>query len=166
MIDRELLWKAWPDGYLARRGVSTVGGWLYDGFRWRKQSTNVEGAYLRQTPPEPGEIRSGDLLPAVDPADTATWATLLLDLADARGWTGGDSSPVVTGLTWVDVRDHGVTSWVLRVHFGLHWDHHRGRHVVHETYTFGSTRDSDMEIYDPTLALVRARIQCRRHWGA
>ena len=27
MIDQELLWKAWPDGFFAARGVLTVGGW-------------------------------------------------------------------------------------------------------------------------------------------
>ncbi len=142
-VNPDLLRRAWPDGFLAMCGVSTTRGWLYDGFRWRKKSTSAQGAYLRQTAPEPGEIRSGDLLPNVDPADTATWASLLRDLAEAAG-RGSEKSLAFA-----------------RSEKGL-W----GLYRVFDIYGDGVAADwiqlfSGVDTENPTEALVRARIQLR-----
>lgn len=100
-IDRKLLWKAWPAGFLAMRGASTVGGWVcirtptdcryanpqnwhffapFPVFRAGQHEASstrrLEGDEAMD-----GIRRQGDLLPVVDPSDVATWACLLLDLA-------------------------------------------------------------------------------------
>lgn len=146
-IDRELLRKAWPEGFLATKGVGTVGGWLFDGHRWLKISANTEGAYLRHTQPMPGEVRSGDLLPRVDPSDIATWACLKADLASASLSGMNVSLDPSTGLTWdnmgINPLREGVYKWVLR----------------------DGTRNPAQHFYLPTedqgLALVLGRIQLR-----
>lgn len=95
---RALLWKAYPDGYLAKRGVLTVGGWqcVADGqnrpepyilFLPPKRNSSPEILWLphQNTGPLVDAIPRGDLLPLPDPSDPATWACLLQDLAEASG---------------------------------------------------------------------------------
>ena len=129
-IEKELLWEAWPEGYLAIQGVSTVGGWQYlgespGGQRWFR---NKPGLHLLRAHKENGEYpahwpggwfatdlrvpekphKSGDLLPNVDPTDVATWACLLQDLAEAAGLA------VVKNLTWrTPGREMGPMTWLL-----------------------------------------------------
>ncbi len=140
-VDRKLLWKAWPDGALAMLGVSTVAGWLWDGFRWRRCSKNAVGSYLRQGTPEPGELRSGDLLPNVDPTDVATWACLLDDLARASARLG---SAERYDRTWSNT-DEG---------WRLFWQHRENSNITGTAFYLIDTDDA-------AEALVRARIQVR-----
>lgn len=118
-VDRELLWRAYPDGFLAGDGVGTVGGWRcvevapfgsvwsgrqVDGYRYAILGGDVtkdpDGMYERRSDWRLGmdtfraAIDLGDLLPNVDPADTATWACVKQDLANALGW------PFDGDLTW------------------------------------------------------------------
>lgn len=157
-VNRNLLWQAFPDGYLAMRGVTTVGGWTcwrtaeHDGktvvatFIRNKVfgevncfggfvTWNNKPADLPDTP-----VSSGDLLPNVDPADTATWACLLAELGRVAGlqeWRTLDF-----------YRDGTKHRWML-------WAFRPGSS---ETRAFvGLLFDTD----DPALALVRALIQSR-----
>lgn len=111
MIETSLLWKAWPDGYLATPGVTTQGGWVTtegeaeaQTIRWvhpggqnayshHGTSTVLVHAVRSVGWPEWLHSDCGNigtrildenlLLPRVDPRDTATWACLLADLAGA-----------------------------------------------------------------------------------
>lgn len=93
-VNRELLWAAYPDGYLAMRGVDTVGGWqcVQDNRVVPSRWVRAPGiAYHVQHESDP-EVRcardAGDLLPNLDPiGDPATWACALRDLAEAM-WPG------------------------------------------------------------------------------
>ena len=132
MIDRELLWKAWPDGYLAMRGMLTVGGWhcvarrehesLWTLLRSEGGMTTVYGLPCGGPPyerrscwrPEMDDFRLcaelGDLLPQVDPqVDPATWACCKLDLARAAGVAPGPRlaslGRIPTEISWI--RDDG-----------------------------------------------------------
>lgn len=82
---RDLLWKAYPDGYLAKRGVMTVGGWTYIGFDGRHSWVREPSEQYINSECDLTKIYEGrgDLLPLPDPSDTATWACLLEDLAEA-----------------------------------------------------------------------------------
>ena len=96
-IDTDLLRRAWPDGCLVARGVSTVGGFTcvrvygvgdrisiwyrdHDDETVRDVVDLVRGA---TDPTKVPELVAGDLLPNVDPTDVATWACVLADLAHA-----------------------------------------------------------------------------------
>lgn len=108
VIDGDLLWQAYPTGFLARRGVCTVGGWQCvetevitvqqpDGSKPRLTSRWLHPelglVYSGDLPDEFGNgdasdefirwVNDGDLLPNVDPTDEATWAALKRDLAIA-----------------------------------------------------------------------------------
>jgi hypothetical protein len=153
MIKKELLQKAWPDGYLAVRGVQTVGGWVCS---YKERGTTIfndggtaGGSFIGIRSTEPfifvdriseehaaKFISDGWLLPDVDTADTATWACLLKDLADAVGFVSSWSH----GLTWGG--DEGTGHWTLRNGDGM-------RHFP------------AILVDDPALALVMARIQLR-----
>ena len=84
---------------------------------------------------------NGDLLPNVDPEDTATWACLLRDLAEAAGMY-----PSAANLIWYQYWG----SWWLasRIFGGL------GTKDVQRLVTTDTN--------DPALALVLARIQLRK----
>lgn len=91
-IDRELLWKAWPDGYVGMRGVSTVDGWtcieVQNGHSIFRQHNDPLTVCVRGSSDDVDSVsnahrRRGDLLPNVDPTDHATWGCLLYDLARA-----------------------------------------------------------------------------------
>ncbi len=165
-VKKELLWKAWPDGYLAVRGVGTIAG-------WQCVRTPAEGVYANTVDhtwwlapvtfgtnraPFGGDIvvrsdrrvfgsvrQDGKLLPNVDPEDTATWACLLQELAEA--------AHVETGpyfghhLRWEREVTRGwppQSWWSLTCKFG------------------GSGRQFDgIDTDDPAEALVLARIQLR-----
>lgn len=92
MTTREKLWLAFPDGYLPVRGVFTVGGWLCGGGAtrrwWLMPDFDIfvrEVHDIREDRDAYNEFRRlrnvGDLLPAVDPCDAATWGCLLRELA-------------------------------------------------------------------------------------
>lgn len=200
--DLEKLREAWPDGFLAMRGLATVGGYIIrksqtrEIFIWTRSGRDAEqpppddgtGSHWttvhskRMSPDQSGkniapsprmsdtaptggptyrvpcrvqtarwhaDCLLGDLLPNVDPADTASWYCLLLDLARAKGWTGkmpDGTEAVVTGLTWR--YSPGTSSWTLHVHFARGWRRW--------PYRF------DVEEGDPAVALVEARILCRQ----
>ena len=159
-IDRELLWRAFPDGYLAMRGVATVGGWqCIVAFRDGNPNSGSgifyssaghfytmcwpEGVKDAMRVPEvlaSAALNRGDLLPNVDPADTATWACLLAELGRTAGlqeWRTLDF-----------YRDGTKHRWML-------WAFRPGSS---ETRAFrGPLFDTD----DPALALVRALIHLR-----
>lgn len=106
MIEKELLWRAWPDGYLAIRGAGTIEGWqcIESGknVTFLKGRTHIswradDPPYQTHSVADMGrqmnwrEIQTGDLLPNVDPTDAATWACLLRELAHAafdEDWKG------------------------------------------------------------------------------
>jgi len=162
VIEKKLLWKAWPCGYLARGGLETVGGWsclcpenpvlwslgvdepafhvwngtIYHPFRCEKRWAKER-------------IKFGDLLPNVDPKDVATWACCLADLAQALDW------PHYQNVGW----------WKLRAG----WWHLHGSccdETRQEEGKFHSKSFRDLpETEDPALALVLARIQIREETG-
>jgi hypothetical protein len=176
-IDKALLRLAWPDGYLAMRGVLTVGGWtclgpsLNPAHRgesvwldpaqlglWVRDPEGQIWAYGSASPfdytPFLKALEEGDLLPNVDPEDTATWAACLADLATVAGWTGKDATgerAIVTGYTWGDWLDQGVTHWTLTVA----WNNGR----LKSSYTF------DLDTDDPALALVLALVEAAQDLG-
>lgn len=117
-VDLDLLRKAYPDGYLAMRGVSTVGGYIYTGSSWHRpggfEPVPVDsprfGCYdngpLRKTcscwdcrqrfsdtdPEIERAIVLGRMLPNLDPTgDPATWECAKRDLATIP--TPGSVSP-------------------------------------------------------------------------
>ena len=94
-----LLRQAYPLGYLPMRGVLTVGGWVCVATtdagtsRWYDYASQQTVTHYSSVGWDNGAPHAaGDLLPLVDPADTATWACLLADLAEAAfGEPGADS---------------------------------------------------------------------------
>ena len=96
-VDLDLLRRAWPNGYLAMRGVSTVGHELFRGSMKHSDDPILLGIrfceaiadsyrYGEQSGSPDDEVMlhlwvAGELLPNVDPADAATWACLEMDLA-------------------------------------------------------------------------------------
>jgi len=90
--DRERLWRAFPEGYLSVRGVYTVGGWVCGGGATRKWWQKCDAdIWVREEPDRSQDVDAyeefarlcgaGDLLPAVDPCDAATWGCVLQELA-------------------------------------------------------------------------------------
>jgi len=171
-IDRDLLWKAWPRGYIAILGAGTVGGWLC---RWVGMNGRVSHFFILETievdndgykhprfrevkvsprggkgPIEPvsgdvAAVKRGDLLPKVDPSDVATWACLLADFA-AAVWPGREA----LAWTWQRWDSDGV--WALCA-------------VRPKETDKGMTHVFDIETDDAAEALVRARIQVREETG-
>jgi hypothetical protein len=170
-FDRELLWKAWPNGYLAMSGVHTVGGWIClgeddEGPKWSHPDPRVRA----DPPPQwtrcfDGELKAGDLLPNVDPADTATWACLLADLAQAWNCTEPQNHKNVPrtlslqgGLAWYSMEPG---CWVLtdgRTSAGFGRDATACEYLAHFTSV---QMETGIDTDDPALALVLARIQVR-----
>ena len=166
MISRDLLWEAYPDGFVACQGLTTVSGWMFirpnpNGISWTLQSPhdcdeviypdrikhhNKTGEKINCWSKPAGEaLANGDLLPNVDKSDVATWACLLEDLAQAVGYEGA------THLTWRKLYNNPWGSntpkgWVLTTSKG--------------PYGF------DLSIsLGPEEALVRARIKIREETG-
>jgi len=143
---RALLLRAYPAGYLAVRGVLTLGGWTpgsqgfigsLGGWRWHNPNNAWSSVVVA--------CAHGDLLPLPDPADHATWACLLADLA-AAGPPVEDPEGRYTmtpgGLTW---RADGHRRWNLA-------------DAWRTVYSYVIDSDTD----DPAEALVHARTQLRR----
>jgi hypothetical protein len=99
-IPLDLLWKAWPEGRLDMRGVATINyGTCFGNGLWVETDSMASGPTLAVLPFEwrfsensqagPDDtqacLEAGYFLPLVDPADHATWACLLADLAEAVG---------------------------------------------------------------------------------
>jgi hypothetical protein len=161
-IDIDLLKKAWPDGYLAMRGVQTIGGWVCQQnslhraeadsmeltetephlFFTKNDMTGrypqVDWAIIEQGGSYCSLVRTPfeqDLLPNVDPSDAATWACILQDLASAI--------PVT-------------------IENGAYWEHWPSD----DLWVLGGPNDlryafTDILTEDPALAIVLARIQTR-----
>lgn len=104
--DQSLLRRAWPAGFLAVPGLATVGGWrcvsaatgaiLPAHFaRLYRDKGGLERGSLFPARPMPvfsgADLLGGDLLPAVDPEDRASWAVLLADVAEAGGLSVADA---------------------------------------------------------------------------
>lgn len=161
---KALLWKAYPEGYLAMRGVLTVGGWWcvheIDGgdpdagagvfacsagrfTPARLWPDGVKDAIRLPVSMCAATLTCGDLLPLLDPGDPATWACLKQALADAAG------SDAV-GLLWLKL-EHGWSMATARTMVGE--DCYR----MHAVASF-----SNIDTEDPAEALVRALIQLRQ----
>lgn len=169
MVGKELLWRAWPDGYLAQRGVQTVGGLTcvdilspVEGLAFLCQAGTFtildDSAHTKRV------LQAGELLPLVDVSDVATWACLLADLAKATQvrWHDGDIRWLRIGVkTWfldVPPRDHRKPLNSLAAATAR--DDHATTAALMEdrgTYLYEFHIDTD----DPALALVKARIQLR-----
>jgi len=144
-VDEKLLWKAYPEGALTMRGVTTVAGWVCR----ESQSRPGVFSWCRDTvfavpPTSPrygGMVRNpiakrmehsrrvaryleererGALLPEVDPRkDPATWACVLADLARTLGIIPSlAANEAVSGYSWcVKSGDNGgVIRWTLTVY--------------------------------------------------
>jgi len=174
---RALLWQAYPDGYLAMRGVTTLGGWICldvmphppadsnPGYWHKRWYANNKSAHIAVgwggitfTFDDMNEQRideaqaCGDLLPHPDPTDPATWACLLADLAVARWaeWAEGDKDPEPKpyGVPFLAQYERG-NAWL------LYWGHHDGSTSSFFVLKAGITED-------PAEALVRACAQLRK----
>ena len=146
-VSRELLWAAYPDGYLAMRGVSTVGGWHCVGDQTHHCDSFGGMWWVKALAAGPGSIddawRAGDLLPYLDPEnDPATWACAKLDLAlEEDPWPG--FSLATASSHWYRLDS---TAWRLEAYLG---DKHVGRIYA------------DIDTDDPATALAMARAQLR-----
>ena len=86
---RDLLWQAYPMGYLAKPGVVTVRGWWMLGAVSQMKGPQVQrvlhpdfgGAPELDSKHVDPHIRAGDLLP--DPRNSNTWQAMLADLYGA-----------------------------------------------------------------------------------
>ncbi len=164
-VSRELLWRAWPRGYLLRRGVFTVGGWtctyISDSLsswtfaRWGGQpggTLHFDSDITKRPYKSFGELpvsgqelhRGGAMLPDVDPADVATWESCKADLAQAMGWPLG-------ALRWMPVSEVPVSE-VPTSEAGDCW------YLIAD---LRGHRFDGLNTLDPAEALVRARIQLR-----
>ena len=172
--DREQLWQAWPDGYLAMRGLMSLAGWQCLGVTgaesmWfpllRKGSGPIIGLPGGGPPYEKrafwregmdtfrAAADLGDMLPAVSIHDTATWACILKDLADAADLTK-PSTRIISGLPYSGV------SWVRELN-GI-WYLSTWTNDIRDRDA-GATRMHSFNIHtnDPAEAAVLARIQLR-----
>lgn len=110
----DLLWRAFPEGFLAMRGVSTLGGAVCarDGlpttffFPQGCREYQIEEFGHCIVHPEPnnawvkGVLASGYLLPWVSPEDPATWACLLRHLLRRAPRASSCPSEPGVGISW------------------------------------------------------------------
>lgn len=157
---RALLRAAYPDGYLAMRGVLTVGGWEYGlgGFKPSQQGpvptrcdVGAQGLQLHnvRAPAFRHIVDGGDLLPNPDPTDHATWACLLHDFAAAAGGVLSYSTQI--GLLWYSLPTEGGTVWALAT---IEYD---GPEPTHQVIDYYGPFLTATGTNDPAEALVRAR---------
>lgn len=158
-IPVELLWKAYPKGYLSRKGVTSIGGWhcvmsipgasywVVPNFIYQQE--NFKDQVYRTGHKEVELARErGDLLPELQ--DTATWFCLLADLAEAtsvvdRPWSRNNGYLWVKG-TEEERRDiKAPPFWKLIIVDSGGW----------------TDRLFNVDADDPNLALVLARIECQ-----
>jgi hypothetical protein len=180
VIDKALLWKAWPDGFLDARGVRTVGGWERNALGWMAPEDRVHQhvAQVYTTGDLVEALKAGDLFPHMDPTDPATWACALRDLADACAGTDtrtGMGKHGCVSFAWVQDL---TGSWRLygynlheRVSF-LDWTVHSGAMLYFHTGVYDTSHPGPAkadriigEDADPVLALVLARAQVREETG-
>ncbi len=164
-VDRELLWKAYPDGFLAARGVSTVGGYLIgrclESGRWCVYGGDLGSGVNLLNPRYALDYREnkfaepGDLLPDLDPADDATWVCALRDLHRAllaklqtEGIDHSDRG-FVTGLQFYQLAG-SKRQWVLRYEQAV-------LGTVDHVFVLGETPT------DTSIALAMARAQLREN---
>ena len=171
-VSRELLWMAYPEGFLPMRGVTSLARWTCSGdngdgtdlaglnIHWRhfglhstiqyRPWTKRPWEYLFNGGDAEGIVKDGHLLPNLDPKDPATWACVKHDLAVAR--YPAATSPYLVG--WRQTRRRpakGVLYWTLSVY----WRAGTNDGVVGEAHHFGVDTD------DPATALAMARAQLR-----
>lgn len=160
---RALLRAAYPEGYVSQRGVMTLSGLTMAG----NEDAHIDSEiafYSAVWPFRSGEGEDDDydwkvldaLLPMPDPADAATWACLLSDLADARygtqgpRGTDGNAVPCLGRALVQQVRDIVTLGWALIQVYPT---------KIREDFLPGT-----YGIADPAEALVRAKIhalECR-----
>jgi hypothetical protein len=144
----ELLRQAYPDGYLAARGVLTLGRWqvmevvrtdnvvsdvAFFGPNGEDQGLAWPGPALRAA------LEKGDLLPRLDPADRATWACALQDL-----------DPRAVALRRIPA-PHGP-AWEL-------WTRHDDGQLYAKRLFYDDNLRQTFDTEDVAIALVTARIQ-------
>lgn len=128
MVETDLLWKAFPRGYLLAEGGRTVGGWMceaihYGRIDWRRPERPgcqagqfqmpIDGqgyATIRMDDRRPHPAHTGQLLPYVSPEDPLTWAALLRELA-RRVRTVGQEIP--DNLVWCPLEHAKGQMWWL-----------------------------------------------------
>jgi len=169
-IPLDLLWRAWPDGYLPMRGVSTVGGWVCMGakpahalatFRTRNGPLEVLAPSTRTAlsgdtdSVSLGIIRAGALLPLVDPADIATWACLVHDLGVAMNKMLPAAPGPAPTLPWGSFAfDRSEPGFCM-----IYDSAHNPRRQIRWMLTIFD--NADALLHDLPLALVYSRIACR-----
>jgi len=152
---RALLWRAYPSGYLAMRGVLTLGGWQFVSMG----NTPACPQYMDDPSRVLGQAAGrGDLLPLPDPVDLATWACLKADLAksegrfDAIGWAGETPGKGTWSWSHDEYENSPDRRWRLEFHpFDI--DGWISSDESHRGY--------DIDTDNPAEALIRARIQLR-----
>jgi hypothetical protein len=180
-VDPDLLWLAYPDGYLGMGGVRTIGGYICHG-PWHKEGNEqteivfckpdrgvcfVDGPdwTVEHTRALAEMVGDGpdDLLPLVDPDDVATWACCLRDLAEACFERKG---PPPDERWWVSNWHPCLVPAVENPSAGNpdHWQSGWALHITWGTMGFITMHfDFAMkDIVDPALALVMARISFYR----
>lgn len=156
---RALLRAAYPEGYVSRHGIMTLSGLTMAG----KEDAHIDSEmafYSAIGPFRSDEQVDGDsldaLLPMPDPADVATWACLLDDLANTRFGTqgprdaDGNEIPCLGRALIQWVRDITTLGWALVQVYPT---------KIREDFLPGT-----YGIADPAEALVRAKIhalECR-----
>jgi len=161
IVDRDLLWRAYPAGLLPLQGVTSLGGWTCLGTSDRSSWWGRPGEQsVRVQPPEPGELAErrrrwrptmeiwrtafdlGDFLPSPNQHDAATWACQLRDLGLVLD---PQAKPLDISWQYTNIGLGGKWFWCIS------WpaqDSARGR-LLHSF---------DVDARDPVKALVLARI--------
>ena len=150
---KALLWAAWPAGYLARRGVLTLGGFTCL-FTHDPVYPDRGGGWLSETGPcwtwltdLPAEVlRRGALLPRPDTDDAATKACLLRDLWEAAGKPASGGEPAF-GLTLERSTRYAACA--------------RDKFTVWRLCNARPLWEARIDTDDPAVALVRARALLR-----
>lgn len=156
-VSRELLWQAYPNGFLAMRGVSTLGGYLY----WANEYWITDPGVLGTPGHSKAEmwgicdpatcepLKLGHLLPDVDPRQVATWACAKSDLAVTAGVIDRED-PGTPEVAFSCASQFGEAggNWYLIDYQGAR---------VGKACTFHG-----LNTEDPALALVLARISLRK----
>lgn len=166
---RALLWKAFPMGFLPKRGVLTVGGCqivgatepnsrgiqsirvLPHGYDYHVTVDSIISGphHLTHFGTLQIELENGDLLPLPDVQDIATWTLLCAGLYERRGGLLSREGFEVLGYFWQDREDahvpRGKTAWMLGAFDRNGWN--SVEFAIDETIT------------DPEEALVHALIQ-------
>lgn len=138
---RKLLWSAYPDGYVAMRGVYTLGNWQCEYMDDPEPDGTRTSGWLRPPSgiplPDDGSgeppleelgildglpdvrVDAGELLPWPDPGDVASWVCLLAEFQQALPI--GPPDREITGYVWKQEwdKDQGEPYWILYWHTKL-----------------------------------------------